>query len=394
MPAATVTDMFSSHARRPFARPRTGRRAEGEPTYVAGISSPRWMGASAALLIAIGVLLCVWVILSMCVSFAGGSTVLSWFGAAAIGPVFVLLPFLVSSILVLRLTHALSERRRDGRAHGVESRSERGGALCCVIAVVAAGLIQPAAWTQEGMAGWGVVAVVFAVLSVVFQFFLGAVVTPDARGQRRADIASLRAGEVRLAALRELPLVSQRRAVLGLVAIGALLLVIAPAGFALVAVATGQSGQAGTTGGLILALGLMSFYTIVVGQAAQGIVQRGLRVAVIVAALLVGTAGWFAVTVFEAWAFFATGNPAWLAWAGAFAVFAIGSGFATLTRHSGRGGTLHVAVATLQADWMEKRNAAYADRIARLTRIIDAAQAPSRFWGALRWDRLFSAETS
>ncbi len=345
------------------------------PRYVPGISLPRWKAAATFLAIVIALIVAVANFIIIDISAAGTSPILEWLSSAPVAPAFVLLPFLATSILVLRLTHAVADHRRNELARGAESRSELAGGLCCLLAVFVACLVQPAAWTQEGMAAWGVAGIVLALLSIVFQFFLGAAVAPDARVQLQAERLAVQGYERALAILRARGDIPRGRAIVGLVAVGVVVVVVLPLLFGLVGL---RSGQGGEVVGVALVLAVTSSVAIAFGQLAQVIGSRAGRRVVIGVALVFAAGGWLAIAVLEVWGFIATGDVAWLGWAAAFLIVGLICVAATVTRRTTGWWTLRAAIAALQAGWIERRIAACEGRIAQLDRIIDAERPLSK----------------
>lgn len=375
----------------------------GDTPFVAGLASPRWMGAAAALILASGLFALAWLAVQVAAAWTGwdaASAVVIALGNGALTPALVLVPLAASSILVLRITHALTDRRRDRAAHGLESRAELIGALFSVVAVVVAGLVQPAAWSRVETIGAGIVALIIAAFAVTFAFFVGTVFAPDARVQLVADEAAL----VQLRQFdrahpaTEYP--STRRAALIVAVRGVVLLVAVPVGFGVwAAVGPSDLHEGLRTGFLTLSLCLMSAYAITLGQLSPAIRASGARRALVIASLLLGSGGWAFVAAFEVSGFLATRNAAWLAWALAFAGMGVVSAIGVLVRSTRGRWMLHAAVVSLRRSNANKRIIYRQKRVEDLQRLIRdshpmvQALTALRAWLPAREARLQSSES-
>ncbi|MDQ1130453.1 hypothetical protein [Microbacterium sp. SORGH_AS_0888] len=276
------------------------------------------MGAAAAVLLATGVLGLVWIGVQIPVSVVGwndaGPAVVA-ISRGLLAPGAVLIPFLASSILILRITHALADRRRTPLAKDVEARSDLVGWVCAVMAGVWAGAMQPGAWSRPEDHGWGLFAITVGLLAVTFQFFIGTMVVPDARDQLTIAQKALRAESKFLDESQAASLPSVRSAV-RIVAIDAgLLLVFVPVTLGLIEGIARNSLESGVrTGGLALSLAFMSVYSVLLGQLAAPFSTKAARRTFTTVATVIGAVGWVAVTIFEIYGFFAVGGVGWLLW--------------------------------------------------------------------------------
>ena len=146
------------------------------------------------------------------------------------------------------------------------------GSACSVVALSWAVLMQPAAWARAQDYGWGIAALVLAALAVTLQFFVGAVLTPDARVQLAAAEKMRRAQQALVDRLSAYHLPSVGRAVSGVVVLAVVAVVVVPLVFGAVAgVTTNSASEGRSIGAVTVSLAMMSAYAIAVGQFASGI---------------------------------------------------------------------------------------------------------------------------
>lgn len=342
----------------------------------------------ATLLVAVAFVIMAWVVAQVTASLIGWDRVSDSVidvGTGALGSSTELLIFLASSILVLRITHALADSYRDREAHGVESRSEILASACSGVAVVVACLVQPAAWSRPESVGTGIFAVVLALASVAFASYIGRVFAPDARTQLAREEAELRSRQAFVDTHIAASFPTPQRAYASMAVWILLFLVAAPVTFGAAAAApAGDAGEALRTGGMALSLGLASVYAIGLGQLSSTIDAPAKRRLLLTAALVLGCGGWAAVAAFEVYGYAASGNAWWLVRALAFTAMGGVCAVGATTRRVGRDGALHAAVISLRLQSANRSIAMRSRRVAQLRRILAQRRAVGRPRGGLR----------
>lgn len=286
-----------------------------------------------------------------------------------------LLAVVVSSVLVLRITFAVVDRRELNAVEHVaaERRFETGAVLCVLIAVPFAAIALPAMLVRVDRVGEAVGVVAVAGLTCYFAFWAGASWAPNALVQKELFLTSRERARGRVAAASGARAVTIGRAWWTLAGWVAALIVGLPAGAAVAMIA--QSADAGsiwTTVWLIVVLVAGSWYGVFLVQGARYYGRGVVGWLVRAAGLVFAGAGWLAMVVVEIVGWAATQDAGWGWWALGF----LAAGVLFVSLALGTPGRWRGSVAASVVSILERGDGNSIDRwsaqIDELDKIIDA----------------------
>lgn len=206
----------------------------------------------------------------------------------------VVLGFIGSSVLVLRITYALVDRRElnlDEHADA-EARFTDVAALCCLLAVPFFVLALPSALSEPAGVGEAVGLLVLTLLSFVFAFAIGSSWAPNAREQLSAVERSYQRVAERCRSPRTQGLPKPARAAATLFAVIVLSIFVPPA-LALRAVRAELDPQVAlSTFGVFAAIGLVSWYGIFLSHFGRYIAHGMRRALLIAVGSVFAVGGW------------------------------------------------------------------------------------------------------
>lgn len=303
-----------------------------------------------------------------------------------------LLAVVASSVLVLRITYAVVDRRELNVIEhaAAERRFEMGAVFCVLIAVPFGAIAVPAMVVRVDRVGEAVGVVAVVGLTCYFAFWVGASWAPNAPVQRERILASRERASARVGAASGARAVTIGRAWWALAAWVVALIVGLPASAAVAMIVLNSDADSiWTTVWLVVVLVASSWYGVFLVQGARyfgrGVVGWLVRVAGVVFA----GAGWLAMTAVQIVGWARTQDAGWVWWGLAFLL--VGVLFVALalsTPRRWRGSVAAAAVSILErsdCDAIDRWDAQITELDVRIDRHRreDAPRGPiSRFF---RW---------
>ncbi|MBZ4486542.1 hypothetical protein LQ938_06820 [Microbacterium sp. cx-55] len=235
-----------------------------------------------------------------------------------------LLGVVVSSVLVLRITFAVVDRRELNAAEhaAAERRFETGTVLCVMVAVPLAAMALPAMLVRVDRVGEAVGVIAIVGLICFFAFWVGASWAPKARVQRERLVSSREQALARVAAassMRAQAAGAAWRAIAGWVTVTATVIVGSSALGAVVLRSPG-AGDASVwaTVWLTVTLVASSWYGVFLAQGARYVGRGFISLLVGAVGCAFAGSGWLAMLVVQIIGFAHTRDGGWLWWGLAF----------------------------------------------------------------------------